>query len=314
MGRMKKTFVSVLILFCLFVAASCSYVKKGNAGTSGATWDNNDDSRNSDSDILPGAAIWRSDCSVRVVDGGWSYRFAYRYHLDGSVPEELIPYSFNVINLRYKYSEAVMNSTSSIRPMDGVQIYKVNDSDPKIAKDMQLVADMLGNEKKVKPTREELLAIDKDSIHFEVIDKDVFFEMMNEALAKNMPRTDRYYSYPGYSLIAEPLYIDDYRFQVGYRCANGYVKAIIIDVLYKTGDRFNEYVQLYDLVKDGKATEEQKQLNDLLAEISDGIVKNNDFLCNAKNYMDKTISGVELKRLEKMLNDIDANSTDKYQN
>ena len=30
--------------------------------------------------------------------------------------------------------------------------------------------------------------------------------------------------------------------------------------------------------------------------------------------MDKTISGVELKRLEKMLNDIDANSTDKYQN
>lgn len=62
------------------------------------------------------------------------------------------------------------------------------------------------------------------------------------------------------------------------------------------------------------ATEEQKQLNDLIAEISDGIVKNNDFLCNAKNYMDKTISGVELKRLEKMLNDIDANSTDKYQN
>lgn len=69
---MKKIFVSVLILVCLFVTVSCSYVKNVIAGTSGATWDNNDDSQNSDSDILPGAAIWRSDCSVRVVDGGWS--------------------------------------------------------------------------------------------------------------------------------------------------------------------------------------------------------------------------------------------------
>lgn len=135
--------------------------------------------------------------------------------------------------------------------------------------------------------------------------------MMKEALTSDEKEIKKYNEHPTYALLVEPEWINDYKFQIGYRCVNG-VEMIFIELLYKTGNRFNQYVQLSDLVRDGKATEEQKELNKLLEDIEKGIVSENDFLYHINEYKGKKIADVDLSRLADFLKDIESNKINSY--
>lgn len=253
----------------------------------------------------------RNSCSVRSFDDGWTYCFSYQYFVPERSTEGRYPYLFNVINMKYRYDEKIMEDPNAVQPQEAMQYYSEEYSDPGIASDMRKIGEMLGYEKNVPPTKEELLAIDKNSISFEKIDKDLFFEMMKEALTSDEKEIKKYNEHPTYALLVEPEWINDYKFQIGYRCVNG-VEVIFIELLYKTGSRFNQYVQLSDLVRDGKATEEQKELNKLLEDIEKGIVSENDFLYHINEYKGKKIADVDLSRLADFLTNIESNAINQY--
>ena len=253
----------------------------------------------------------RNSCSVRSFDDGWTYCFSYQYFVPERSTEGRYPYLFNVINMKYLYDEKIMEDPNAVQPQEAMQYYGEEYSDPGIASDMRKIGEMLGYEKNVPPTKEELLAIDKKSITFEKIDKDMFFEMMEEALTAEYVREEKYSDYPSYAFLHEPAWLNDYRFQIGYRNCNG-IKSVYIELLYKTGSRFNQYVQLSDLVRDGKATEEQKELNKLLEDIEKGIVSENDFLYHINEYKGKKIADVDLSRLADFLKDIESNKINSY--
>lgn len=253
----------------------------------------------------------RNSCSVRSFDDGWTYCFSYQYFVPERSTEGRYPYLFNVINMKYRYDEKIMEDPNAVQPQEAMQYYGEEYSDPGIASDMRKIGELLGYEMDVPPTKEELLAIDKNSITFEKIDKDMFFEMMEEALTAEYVREEKYSDYPSYAFLHEPAWLNDYRFQIGYRNCNG-IKSVYIELLYKTGNRFNQYVQLSDLVRDGKATEEQKELNKLLEDIEKGIVSENDFLYHINEYKGKKIADVDLSRLADFLKDIESNKINSY--
>lgn len=253
----------------------------------------------------------RNSCSVRSFDDGWTYCFSYQYFVPERSTEGRYPYLFNVINMKYAFGKTIMEDPNATQPQETMQYYSEKFSDPGIASDMRKIGELLGYEMDVPPTKEELLAIDKNSITFEKIDKDMFFEMMEEALTAEYVREEKYSDYPSYAFLHEPAWLNDYRFQIGYRNCNG-IKSVYIELLYKTGNRFNQYVQLSDLVRDGKATEEQKELNKLLEDIEKGIVSENDFLYHINEYKGKKIADVDLSRLADFLKDIESNKINSY--
>ena len=79
---------------------------------------------------------------------------------------------------------------------------------------------------------------------------------------------------------------------------------LMFDVLYRTGDGLTDYVQLYDLVKNGEASEEQIQLLNALQEIERGIVENNDLQFKRDEFEDEVIDDVAFSRLYVMLKNI----------
>lgn len=290
---MKNRFLLLLIVVLLLLSGMLS-CNNGNKNTE----------NRSEHDL-------RNSCSVRNFDDGWTYCFSYQYFVPERSTEGRYPYLFNVINMKYAFGKTIMEDPNATQPQETMQYYSEKFSDPGIASDMRKIGELLGYEMDVPPTKEELLAIDKNSITFEKIDKDMFFEMMEEALTAEYVREEKYSDYPSYAFLHEPAWLNDYRFQIGYRNCNG-IKSVYIELLYKTGNRFNQYVQLSDLVRDGKATEEQKELNKLLEDIEKGIVSENDFLYHINEYKGKKIADVDLSRLADFLKDIESNKINSY--
>lgn len=239
---------------------------------------------------------------ARYVDeDGWVYTCAYTHYSDG-LPGSSAPVAFNVINLRYR------SDSGSIQILgDGVS--------PETDRDMHEIATFLGYGESAgteRPTLEELLAQDRSTLKLEVLDEELFFKLFDEAVSGEPREAEKYIEYSGYALLAEPAYKNEYRFQIGFRLGMGHIDVIMIDVLYQNSDSPNGYVQLYDLVRDGTATEEQLSLYETIKAIEEGIVSTNDFCYGKSQYSSKKIASCELSRLYKFLKDIDKMDYMKY--
>lgn len=242
-----------------------------------------------------------------ICDDGWVYTFDYLYLKDGYEDEGIIPFAFNGINLRYRYNKSEQKEEDSVYP---IQILGNSDSSA-LKHDMNLISVILGYENG-KVTKEDLLKLTPDDITFEELDKDLFFKLMNAALNGEAHKEGNYFTLPSYALLSEPEYINDYKFQIGFLADIGCVDVIFIDVLYKKGDGYNEYVQLSDLVDNGTASPEQKQAFELMKNISDGIVKSNNLSFDADDNKNKTVGNIDFSRLYTFLEDIENNNYSKY--
>jgi hypothetical protein len=78
----------------------------------------------------------------------------------------------------------------------------------------------------------------------------------------------------------------------------------MFDVLYRTGNGLTDYVQLYDLVQKGEASEEQIRLLSTLQDIEQGVTENNDHRYRFDALGDEVIANVDLSRLYAMLENI----------
>ena len=254
----------------------------------------------------------------KVCEDGWVYTFTHFYFKDGTVDENVYPFQFIAVNLRYRYNE---DYTTTIETVENekhvkkevpstIQILGQSNS-PAIKRDMEKVAEILDYENR-KATPEDLLAINPEDVTFEELDKDIFFGLMHEALNGEPHPEGNYCNLPTYALLEEPEYLSDYKFQIGFVTEMGIVDAIFIDVLYKTGEGYNEYVQLSDLVDNGTATSEQKKAYELIKSISDGIVENNDLMFASKKNEKEEIADIDFSRLYTFLENIEKTDIGSY--
>ena len=255
---------------------------------------------------------------ARVVqEDGWVYTFDYLYSKDGSDSDTLIPFQFYGINLRCRYNDAYTETINTTE--NGKNVTKTvpaviqmlgGANSQGIKNDMKKVAEILDYQNQ-DVTPEELLAINPEDVVFEELDKELFFGLMNEALnAEPHPEGDNVL--PVYALMTEPEYLSDYKFQIGFVSDMGTVDVIYIDVLYRTGDAYNDYIQLSDMIDDGTASTEQKQAFDLIKSISAGIVRDNNLMYEHGSNKDKKIADIDFFRLYNFLNDIENNNYDRY--
>lgn len=254
--------------------------------------------------------------SYYISDDGWVYVFSYISYSDGSTTDS--PYTFYGVNLRYRYNDAYMEGPvydKNGKPVSDPQPQSMqilgHSSSGAIRNDLVKVSEMLGyNTGNI--TKEDLLAIDRESVTFEELDKDLFFRLMDECLESEPNPTGNYVDIPSYALLTEPEYIDGYKFQIGFIGGMGTVDIMYIDVLYKTGDEYNAYKQLSDMVDDKTATDEQVSAFKLISDISNGIVKDNNLLYGYDENSKTRIADIDLSRLYSFLKDIENNNYNKY--
>lgn len=245
-----------------------------------------------------------------VCDDGWVYTFDYLYMKDGFDNKGVIPFTFNGINLRYRYSDNISSEQDSDGHIPVIQILGNNGSQ-EIEHDMEIVSEMLDYEHG-SVTKDELLMINPDDIEFKELDKDRFFNLMYDALNGEEHKEGKYPDIPSYALLTEPEYVDSYKFQIGFIADIGCVDVMFIDVLYEQGEEYNDYIQLSDLIESGNATNEQIQAFESLKSISDGIVTENNLNYGFDTYKDKDGAEIDFSRLYTFLNDIESNNYVKY--
>ena len=272
---------------------------------------------------------WQTKVARRALDDGWVFSFVQYTNKDGD-DGELCRYNFFGVNLRHRFDDAYVQ----------VALHEGEDPDPILvryedylqnpaqyaggnvqadlyvpaclswgmgsaaqARDLAKIEALLTNDKEP----EDLLALDPADYEFETIDRELFFGLMREALTgePHEERTDqKYWMHPETAVLAEPDWTDGYRFQIGYLMASGCVDELWIDVLYKTGEDYSDYVQLSDLVENGEATPEQAEAWALLQTVTERIKTEDHFLAGTELYRDKTVSGLDFDRLLRFLTDL----------
>lgn len=245
-----------------------------------------------------------------INDDGWVYSFGYTYMKDGS-DGDLIPFEFYGINIRYRYHDDYYEEITKVEAGEEVieriptpYLMLGGASSSGIKQDMEKVAEIL-DYKNCNVTREELLAINPEDVTFKELDKDMFFGLVDEALNGEAHPEGKYIELPTYALMTEPEYIDDYKFQIGFVSNMGTVDVIYIDVLYKTGEGYNEYIQLSDMIDDGTADDEQKDAFQLISDISKGIVEENNLIFAKDKNCNKVIGNIDFSRLYNFLQNIE---------
>ena len=256
--------------------------------------------------------------SYIVEEDGWVYSFSYTYDKGELNDDGLIPYNFMGVNLRYRYNEDYVTTVTfmedgekktKIVPQTIQMLGEANNSD--IKSDMEEIANILkyqGGE----VTTQELLDLTVDDLTFKQLDENIFIELVQAALKGEVHKEGNYDYLPKYALLTESEYLNDYKFQVGFVSSVGCIDVIYIDVLYRTGNNYDSYKQLSDIIDSGTASDEQKKIYNMIEEITIGIVENNNILYALEEYEDEIIDNIDFSRLYSFLKEIEENNYYKY--
>lgn len=253
----------------------------------------------------------------RVTEDGWVFTFE-QYGSKTGDDSNLCRYSFYGVNLRYRYDDAyiqtVSHSTDSGVTRRERRIPATLNwgyGSPAQQHDRELIETILTNDKEP----EELLALDPADYSFESIDGELFFGLMREALTGDRHEegtNPAYWEIQESAFLTEPLALDGYKLQIAYLAPLGCMDEIYIDVLYPTGEGYKDYVQLSDLVEQGKASPEQQEAFALLGQIAEQIKREGSFLAGMEDYRSKGIGGIDFSRLESFLHNLHENNWEQY--
>lgn len=220
----------------------------------------------------------------KLLDDGTLYSFQYIEYLPKN--SDCDKYSFSLSNLRY------------------LEQFEIGFPDA-YYRDQQLIADQILKE---SYTPEEILALDPDDFAFEYLDKELVFSLIREGLT-NKPEPaitdqnhwDRYDS----GFLTETAPADGYEFQIAYVSESCGVDAFFIDVLYLAED--GTFKQLSDMVDDGTATDEQKQVFVEFEKIIEACQKNDSYIID-EAYQTTVIGGIDFVRLYTFLYHLHTNN------
>ncbi len=245
-----------------------------------------------------------------VQEDGWVWTFVQNGFKNGDVPPGLCVFQFNGMNFRHRYDDAYIRHNYT-RMSHGMVLHTTYAPAIKLAgfgpeaedRDMAKIDAFLAS----TTDPQELLSRDPDSLELEVVDKEMFFRLMRQAL-EGEPQAegpnDVYWQIPSWGLLGEQEYMDGYKFQVGLANETGLVDVIRLDVAYKTGEEYNEYTILSDMVDDGTATAEQAEAYRLLETIARAMEQEESYIAMAEEYKALELGGIQFARLYEILNNI----------
>lgn len=251
--------------------------------------------------------------AYKVFDDGWVFGFIHNIEKTGD-QSHIIRYHFYGINLRHRYDENYIgihvdttDEGTQIRYREIPASLGWETGTDAQRRDMAKVKEILSNDR----DPEDLLALDPADFEFEELDKDLFFELLHAALEGDVIQegTDFImWEKPGNEFLSEQRFLDGYKFQVAFLMKSGNLLELFIDVLYPTGPGYADYVQLYDLVKNGTATPEQAELYSLICSIEERAKAENCFSAGTDEYRNTVLDGVELARLAAFLESVQNNT------
>lgn len=308
---MKKS-----VCFLLAMVMALSMLLAACAGTDTNVPDDSYD-ENAENDVAMVPDFYRK-VARQMNEDGWVFSFVNEGLKDETMDDsDLCKYEYFGINLRYRYDTNYAEKVT-FPTQDGTftQTYErgtlvFGAGSEAQARDHALIDEILDNDRTV----EELLALNPEDYTFEELDGEMFFRLMRTALTGEPHREGTEQSYwdkPSYAMLAEPTYVDEYKFQVGFMTATGCVDEVYIDVLYKTGEEYDAYIQLSDMIDDGTATQEQQEAFALIQTIVDDIKANNDFSVGGEEYRNTVLGGIDFSRLYTFLYNIHINNYDMY--
>ena len=259
-----------------------------------------------------------------TTDDGWVYVMNYEDFYKPGNHDDLIKYWFYGFNVRYRFNDDYITTVykpsedtsrgSGVTSVIVPSVLLAGNGPEEEKRDMQLInGTILDSRQSV----DELLALDPHDYNFESIDKDMFFRLLHECLESEIPedRQDQIYrDKDARNLLTEQMYIDGYKFQVGsVNVSLGYVGVVYIDILYRTGDGYKDYIQLSDMIDDGSATDEQREIFSKLQRIASDCMEQESYIANADSYKNDKIGEVEFERLYKMMQNIHINNYGQYE-
>ncbi len=243
-------------------------------------------------------------------EDGWLWTFVQHGMKNGEMTPDLVVFTFYGINLRYRYDDAYIYHNYT--PMSHGMVLHTTYA-PAImlagfgpeaeARDMQKIDEFLASTR----DPQELLSQDPDSLDLEVVDKELFFRLMRQAIEGD-PQPEGtnmvYWSLPSWALLGEQEYIDGYKFQVGITNETGGVDKVYIDVIYETGTKYNDYIQLSDMVDNGTASAQQVEAFRKLEAITLAMEQQESYIAMGEEYKALELGGIQFSRLYDMLNNI----------
>lgn len=251
----------------------------------------------------------------KTTSDGWVYSFIYEHYKDPSLDDStLMKYQFNGINLRYAYMEGYedkltitrKDGSSAIRSYSpGVVIWGKRDDQ---LEDRKKLDDLLLN-----ATKDQLLKLTAGDLSLKTIDSNMVIQLIQEALLDEPQKEGTLQSYwdkPQYAMLQEQSASDNYKFQIAFLQDTGCVDELFIDVLFCRDD--GSYIQLSDMIDQGRADPEQIALYNKIRNIVSDIKDRELFVTENDTYKNDTIGGVDLKRLYMFLKDIHENKFDKH--
>lgn len=311
LGRAAAVFLLVVIAGFGIIFASSSKVRAGVNNTWKqiyARWQG--DLVKEQPPVPNSPAYFTQRASYTDAENDWYYELSF-----GRQPGLNDFATFIGLDLRHRYEEGCwFDGYNQYTNPDGTPLYMINKiqatgrwfghgSDAE-KRDRKLVNEIM------KKALDPAISGDPDpaDYNFEVLDKDLFFDLLKKALAAAPDEWsgERRDSTLSTEILVEPEWQDGYRFQIISAVRQSGIDEVYIDVLYKTGDGFNDYVQLSDLAEEGKADALQQELFLLLQDVRAAIKEKNSFTAMESVLKEKSIEGVDLSRLITFLQDLES--------
>ena len=316
-GRVAAVLLLGLITGFDILCASSSEVRANVGGTFKQLYERwQGEIKRPEQPIPNSPAYFTQRASYTDEENGWYYELSF-----GRQPGLNDFAGFIGLDLRHRYEEGRWaDAYNEFTYPDGTRGYMIvrrqatgrwfgQGSDAE-KRDRKLVNEIL------KKALDPAIAGDPDpaDYSFEVLDKDLFFDLLKKALAAAPDEWTgkRRDSTLSTEILVEPEWQDGYRFQIISPVRQSGIDEVYIDVLYKAGAGFNDYVQLSDLAEEGKADALQQELFLLLQDVRAAIKEKNSFTAMEAVLKEKSIEGVDLGRLITFLQDLESTEPGAY--
>ncbi len=238
------------------------------------------------------AFYFETKAVVNEREDGWYYFSSYSY-TDTTGYNSFV---YNAYNLKYKHIEGY--DVPIVDKDTGEVVDYAKTSLPYLSLNPEVTQDVTNIntyfEEKRLGTSIELS--DLDGLELTYFNKQDFLEIVNNTLAQEPQPDGKYGALPEADIFQEDTPIDGYRWQIGYFCSHGNILAARIELLYE-GDSY-----LSDLVADGKATPEQRQIYEASKQLETFILEKQSFLLEASPAQ---LHGVSFKRLAHLAGQIE---------
>ena len=235
--------------------------------------------------------------ATRTTEDGWVYFINYEWTKE-YVDEANSSYLYGAYNLKYQHLDGY--DIPMINQQTGEVMRYLKSDIPYLAynqnadKEIRALNDFLQK----KAFQAPITAADLDGLQFDYIDRDDVIALFNQMItSENLPE-GKYGYLPEASIEQEDSLLSGYRWQVGQFGCLGNIQQIDIELLYE------DDVHLSDLVKDGKATNEQKKIQEKIEQIEAKILKEQNLLA-AEQENKEAIGSVRFERLQSLLQKVE---------